>query len=141
MGLLKKENLLTKEDLERVKVDLGNDEFVYVRQMTAHERDLFERSLLIEVKNMQGTVTGHKQNLEDFRAKFAVATMCDEEGNSLLEQKDAAALSKSISAAKIIKIVDAAQKLNKMSEDEKEDLIKNSDVVLADNSSSDSVES
>lgn len=123
--LLNRKLLLQKEKLEIVKVDLGKDEFVYVRQMTGRERDTFEQSLIQEIKDTAGTVTGYDRSLRDFRAKLAVVTLCDEKGNSLLEPGDYETLSMSMSAARLEKIVNKAQELNKISEEDKEALVKN----------------
>jgi hypothetical protein len=142
--LLDRKILLTKEKLETVKVDLGNDEFVFVRQMTGRERDNFEQSLLKRVTKNDSrgreTVT-YEQSLSDFRAKLAVCCLSDEEGNALLQPNDYIALSQAMSAAKLEKIVNEAQKLNKISEEDKDELVKNSDAGEAGNSISDSVES
>jgi hypothetical protein len=140
MGLLTKKVLLQKEKLEVIRVDLGNDDYVYVKQMTGRERDNFERSLVRETKDTQGKLSGYVQSLEDYRAKLAVVTICDEDGNLVLEARDYVTLSQSISAVKLDKIATAAQKVNGMSEADKEDLIKNLEVGQADNFSSDSVE-
>ena len=141
MGLLDKKQLLTKEKLEIVKVDLGNNEFVYVTQMTGRERDRFERSLMRETKDAKGKTLGYEQALDDFRAKLAVVTLCDQDGNMLLDPKDVSVLSQSMSAVRLEKIANAAQKINAITEEDKEALVKNSEVGLADNSNSDSAES
>ena len=137
MAILDRKKLLSKDDLEKVKVDLGNDEFVYVRQMTGRERDNFEQSLLKKVTGPDGKVS-YEQSLNDFRAKLAVCTLCDEQGNALLLPGDYPALSQAMSAAKLEKIVTEAQKLNKISEEDKEALVKNSEAVPDGNSTSDS---
>lgn len=137
MAILDRKKLLSKDDLEKVKVDLGNDEFVYVRQMTGRERDNFEQSLLKKVTGPDGKVS-YEQSLNDFRAKLAVCTLCDEQGNALLLPGDYPALSQAMSAAKLEKIVTEAQKLNKISEEDKEALVKNSEAVPDGNSISDS---
>ena len=139
MGLLDRNKLLKKEDLEIVKVDLGNDEFVYVRQMTGRERDRFEQTLVKEVKDKKGNVT-YEKTTEDFRAKLVVCTVCDGGGKLLFDVSDASMLSQNMSAAKLEKIMQHAQKLNKIMEDEKEELVKNSDAAESGNSTSDSVE-
>lgn len=138
--LLNREDLLKKEVLEIVKVDLGKDEYVYVRQMTGRERDHFEQSLIKRTRDSKGKVTGYEQALDDFRAKLSVNTICDEQGNLLLDQKDYPQLSQMMSAARLEKIVNEAQKLNAITEEDKEELVKNSGVGQADSSSSDSVE-
>jgi len=138
-GLLDRAALLTKEKLEVVKVDLGNDEFVYVRQMTGHERDAFEQSLLKKNRDSKGTVIGYEQATEDFRAKLAVLTVCDETGALLLTPGDYKVLSMSMSAKRLETIINKAQELNKISEEDKENLVKNSEGDLVASSSSDSV--
>lgn len=122
-GLLDRNSLLKKEELKTEKVDLGNGSYVYVRQMTGRERDRFEQSMMKEVRN-KGKVN-YERSLEDFRAKLAVQTLCDEKGNNLLQPNDYEALSTNMSAAKLEKIVNIAQELNKISEEDKEALVKN----------------
>ena len=133
-GLLTRDALLTKQELKIEKVDLGDGVHVYVREMTGHERDIWERSIYEFDKNNKPV-----NRLEDFRAKLAVCTVCDEEGELLLTPKDVLQLSKSIGASRLEKIIDKAQNLNKVSEKDKEDLTKNSEADLVGNSSSDSV--
>lgn len=137
--LLNREALLSKEKLEIVKVEFDNGDFVFVRQMTGHERDAFEASLLRKVKDAKGTIS-YEQATEDFRAKLAVLTLCDEEGNPLLQPNDYPVLSKNMSAKRLETIINKAQELNKISEEDKEGLVKNSVVGQADNSNSDSAE-
>jgi hypothetical protein len=139
--LLNRENLLTKEPLEIVKVDLGKDEYIYVRQMTGRERDKFEQSLIKRTRDSKGKVTGYDQSLDDFRAKLAVNSICDEQGNLLLKPDDYPQLSQMMSAARLEKIVNESQKLNAISEEDKEELVKNSEAALGGSSASDSVES
>jgi hypothetical protein len=140
MAQLKREDLLKKDTLEIKKVDLGNDEFVFVTQMTGRQRDNFEQSLLKKIRDKKGTITSYEQNTEDFRAKLAVVTVCDETGKLIFEPNDYSLLSQQIGIVKLEKIVDAAQKLNAISEEDKEDLVKNSEPEAGDNSSSGSVE-
>jgi len=126
--LLDKDALLRKEELEIVQVDLGKDEYVFVRQMTGRERDIWEHSMysFIDDENSKRGVR-MERHLDDFRAKLCVCTICDEKGNLLLEPKDVPALSQNMSAARLEKIVNEAQKLNAITEEDKEALIKNLD--------------
>lgn len=140
MNLLSREGLLQKEKLEIVQVDLGKDEFVYVRQMTGRERDTFEQSLIKETKNSKGQ-TDYEKTLGDFRAKLAVVTVCDETGKLLLKPEDYPLLSQNMSAARLERIVEEAQRLNKISDQDKENLVKNSDAGVPGSSTSGSVES
>jgi len=130
-NLLDKSKLLEREKLQVEKVEFENGDFVYVRQMTGHERDVFERSLYVMDANNKPTT-----KLEDFRAKLAVVTLCDETGKSLLEPRDFMALSNAMSASKLEKIVNAAQKLNAITEADKEELVKNSSAAPDGNSNS-----
>jgi len=123
-ALLNREALLAKQELEIKKVILGKDEVVFVRQMTGRERDTFEQSLLKKVKKPNGVVI-YEQSLTDFRAKLAVNTLCDESGKPLLEPTDYELLSKNMSAYRLEQIVNAAQSINAISEEDKVGLVKN----------------
>jgi len=140
-NLLGKEALLAKETLEIVKVEFENGDYVFVRQMTGHERDLFEQSLLKKNRDKKGTVISYEQATEDFRAKLAVMTLCTEDGTSVLQQGDYPILSRNMSAKRLEKIINTASKINAISEEDKEAIVKNSEVGPADNSNSDFVES
>ena len=139
MKLLNRQALLAKEKLEVEKVDLGKDEFVFVRQMTGRERDTFEQSLILEYKDENGS-NAFKTSTKDYRAKLAVCTLSDEDGNLILEPTDYETLSINISAARLEKIAEVSQRLNKVSEVAKEAIVKNLDADQAGNSNSDSVE-
>jgi hypothetical protein len=136
--LLDRTKLLSKETLKVQQVELGEGDFVFVRQMTGRERDRFERSLLLEVEDRKGNVT-YKRALEDFRAKLAVNTLCDESGNNLLNPDDYNVLSQNMSAAKLEHIVNAAQELNKITEEDKDAMVKNSESDQSGGSSSGSL--
>ena len=140
MGQLKREELLQKEELIIEKVDLGKGDFVYVTQMTGKERDNFEQSLIHKIRDGKGKVVDFEQQTENFRSKLAVCTVCDEEGKLLFTPKDYNQLSENISAARLEKIVNVAQRLNAISEEDKEALVKNSEAVLDGNSNSVSAE-
>jgi hypothetical protein len=136
--VLNKEALLRKQELKIEEVDLGNNEVIYVRQMTGHERDQFEQSMRKEVKK-NGVVEGYDLVLADFRAKLAVCTLCDEGGALLLGMGDFQILSNNMSAERLETIINTAQRLNAISKEDKEGLIKNLEVVPESNSNSDSV--
>ncbi len=138
MGLLDREGLLNKEELQIEKLDLDKGDSVYLRQMTGRERDRFDQSLTRSVKDRAGNTT-YERNLSDFRAKLAVNTLCDEDGKLLLNDKDIPTLSQNMSAARLERIVTKAQEMNKITEEDKEDLIKNSDGDPLEDSSFDSV--
>lgn len=136
--VLTREDLLIRDNLEIVEVDL-DDSIVYVRQMTGHERDAFEQSLIIKRKDSKGNLIGVDQATEDFRAKLAVQVVCDANGNLLFKPTDYLKLSANISAKKLEKIINVAQEINAISDKDKEDLVKNSEAVQDGSSSSNSV--
>lgn len=138
MALLGRESLLAKEELKIVKVPLNKKDFVFVRQMTGRERDKYGESLSTKVKDTSGEIH-YEQNLADFHAKMIVYTLCNEKGELLLEPGDYAELNQNMSAKSLQTISDAAQKLNKISDEDKDALVKNSDAAPSGDSGSDSV--
>lgn len=141
MGLLSRSELLKKEAVEVLKVDLGDDQFVYVRQMSGRERDRFEQSLVKTKKNTKGEIVGSEAVLDDYRAKLATFTVCDEKGTLLLTMEDIPTLSQNMGFTKLDKIVEKASELNKITEKDKEELTKNLGAGQPGDSSSSSVES
>lgn len=138
MAQLSKMQLFAKDTLKTEKVVLGTtmvtpvnggkstteEDYVFVRQMTGHEKNIWEMSQLKQSgagKNTQYNVT-----LDEYKAKLAVCCVCDEKGELLFEQEDYKKLSNNISAAKLEKIVDVAQRLNTITEEDREVLTKNS---------------
>jgi len=140
MALLGRKQLLEKEKLTIEKVDLGNGDFVYVTQMTARARDKWEQSLIKKTYDKKGQIASIEQVLDDYRSKLAVFTVCDESGVLIFEPGDYNQLSINISASKLEKIINVAQKLNAITEQDKEELVKNSGAVPDGNSNLDSVE-
>ena len=137
MGMLGRDELLVKEELTIERVDLDKGDFCFVRQMTGRERDRFDQSLM-EAKTDKTGKTTYERNLADFRAKLAVNTLCDEDGKNLLTPQDIGTLSQNMSAARLEKIMNRAQELNKITEEDKENLVKNSEGDQAEDSNSDS---
>lgn len=140
MVLLTREALLQKDDLKVEKVELSKG-YVFVREMTGHEKDVWEQSMLKQKPSgNKNKGVEYETTLEDFRAKLAVVTVCDADGNLLFKPEDAKVLNKMMSATNMERIVTAAQKLNAISEQEKEEILKNSEADQTDNSNSSSVE-
>jgi hypothetical protein len=140
MILLTREALLQKDDLKVEKVELSKG-YVFVREMTGHEKDVWEQSMLKQKPSgNKNKGIEYETTLEDFRAKLAVVTVCDAEGNLLFKPEDAKVLNKMMSATNMERIVTAAQKLNAISEQEKEEILKNSEADQTDSSNSNSVE-
>ena len=139
-NLLSRDKLLAKEKLQIARIDFENGDFVYVREMSGHERDLFEQSMLKKNVDKKGQIVGYEQSIEDFRAKMAVITLCDEKGEVLLKQEDYPTLSRNMGAKKLDIIASKAQEINGITEKDREELVKNSKPGQESNSSSGSAE-
>jgi hypothetical protein len=131
--LLTKEKLLQRQELQLVKVNLGNGDHVFVREMTARERDEYEISLLPDEE-------GQERDMSDFRARLAVRCLCNDKGNLILSVKDAQTLSNNMGAARMRLIAEAAGKLNKLPIEDQKEIEKNSTAAQSGNSISGSVE-
>lgn len=148
---LTKEMLLEQQDvlaIEKVELKDGKDVVrghVFVREMTAKEKDTWEGSLRKEIPAIGGQKSGKQpieiaMNLVDYRAKLAICTLCDEQGVRQFDmtRNTIANLSAKLSAANMERIADAASKLNKITPEDQEALTKNSEADQKDSSNSDS---
>ena len=137
---LTKEMLLQRDDLKIEKVELSKG-FVYVREMTGHEKDIWEQSMLKQKPSGdKRKPVEYETTLEDFRAKLAVVTVCDAEGNLLFKPEDVKTLSRMMSATNMEKIIDVAQRINAISQKDRDEILKNSEADLDGNFNSGSVE-
>jgi len=119
MKVLKRDDIRTANDLERELVEIPEwGGAVYVRAMTALERERFEESL------MQGRGKKMRMRLTYARARLAVIVCEDAEGNPLFSEDDIAWLAKK-SAKALDRIFDVASRLSGLSEEDVEDLVKN----------------
>jgi hypothetical protein len=128
MAFLTREGLLKKQQLKIEKVDLGDGDYVYVREMTGQERIDWEQSIK-EAEEAGMTVN----------AKFVICCICDKDGKNVLQPEDYKVLSETMSCARLIKIATAAGKLNIVTNKDKEGLAKNSAGGQAADLASDSV--
>ena len=136
-----RDQLLTREELKKEKVELGDDKYVFVTEMTGNARDKFENSLLKKIRDPKtGLVASYEQATENYRAKLAVNTICDENGILILKPEDFLKFSESIGAKSLEKIIDKANELNGIGAKDQEEIIKNSVADQVGNSSSDSVD-
>ena len=115
--MLSKEQILKADDSKTIELDVPEwGGTVMIGTMSGFARDQFEAAIL-------GKNGG--ANTTNIRAKLAASTLIDEEGNLLFTAKDVAALGKK-SAAALDRVFEAAQKLNRISDTDVEDLAKNS---------------
>jgi len=140
MGLLTKDQLLKADELQMEQVYLDEQDFVYVREMTAREKDRFEQSLMKEVRHEDGTVE-YESNPEDYKAKLLANTICDDKGSLLLDVDDIPALSQNKGASKLEKLANIANSLNRISKRDRDAMSKNSNADNPGDSNSDSAKS
>ncbi len=118
--LLTREAILQAVDLPKEQVSVpewGGD--VLVRALTGAERDQFEASI-IDQKG-KGTRINHK----NMRAKLVALTIVDESGNRLFADDDVVALGRK-SAAGLNRVFSAAQRLSGLTQEDVDELEKNS---------------
>lgn len=131
--MLTREQILGKKDIKIEKVFVEEwDDTVCIRVMDGKTKDKLELSLITEKGETK------KQLLENFRARLAALTICDEEGNLLFTEADIKLLSEKSNTA-LGTIVDAASKLNKITPKDKEEMVKNLEDTQVNNSNSESV--
>ena len=111
--MLDRDSILNVVDLKPEVVEVPEwGGSLYIRMLTASERDKFEASCV---------GTGKKQNLSNIRARLVVLCACDEAGERLFTDGDAEALGRK-SAAAVDKVLGACSKLNGFSSQDIEDL-------------------
>lgn len=130
MTLLTRETALKLEHFAIEKVDVtewgelnsetGQPEptFVFVRELSAKEKDDFEMSLLSHKGRKR------KVNLENFRARLAVLVCCDENRQPVFLPSDVEWLTKK-PVRVLSRITEAAKRLNDLSDEDEEELLKN----------------
>ena len=108
------------QDLESEEVDVPEwGGIVYVRGLTAAERDDFEASCLISPGKQQTL------NLKNMRAKLVVLSVVDEHGERIFSDADAEMLGGKC-AAVVDRLFSIAQRLSGLSDTDVEELTKNS---------------
>ena len=122
--LLGREQLLVKRKPKVVRLDLSEG-FVYIREMYADEREQFENSVMKDKTSVHGPLPAFERDYSMFRAKLAVRTVCKEDGELIFTPEDIELLTKNMKAADLDAIVELAQRLSGISDQDREDLEKN----------------
>ena len=138
MRLLTKQDILASE-LKKEKLHIPEwDGFVFISELGADARDEFEQFVVAERQNLQPKRTAGQKKLQPkkteylhVRAALAAATVVGETGERLFSLSDAVALGKKSGRA-MDRIFDAANKLNKIYGQEREDAEKNSETPQGD---------
>lgn len=114
MATLSREAILKKDDVikEVVKVPEWGGE-VLIAAMSGAMRDAWEQSLIAD-----------KASMDNIRARLVVATAIDEQGKPLFAREDIEALGRK-SAVALDRCVRVAQRLNRLTAGELDDLVKN----------------
>lgn len=131
MALLTRDQILSAADLKRETLDVpewGGE--VIVRSLTGAERDAFEDSV---VKQRGKT---RELNLRNARARLVSLSLIDESGSRLFSDGDVEALGRK-SAAALDRVFAAAQRLSGLTENDIDELAKNSESGQSDSSTSD----
>ncbi len=123
MALLTKKDILSAKDIEKetVKVPEWGGE-VIVSAMTGSERDKFEM-LIVNAEVKDGELV-RESKFEHYRAKLCSLCMQDEKGKLLFSQDDVEALGGK-SAAAIQRVFNVASRLNRITQDDVEEVTKN----------------
>ena len=127
--MLTKDQILQAQDLPTEVIDVPEwGGSVRVRTVTAQEKDAWEESL------QTGKGRNIKLDLANVRAKLVALTVVDDDGNRLFTDKDVLALGRK-GAKAMSRVYDAASKLNGISEEDLETIVKNSGQTPSDDSS------
>lgn len=122
--MLTKDKILAADDLPREKVECWGD-FVYVRTLTAAERDRWE----IRCEDLKT-----KGLLSNVRASLLVLVLCDDTGKLLFTENDALELGKK-SGKVLDELFDVARRLNGIGQEQVEAAKKNSPEASGESSS------
>lgn len=131
MTLLSRDDILAVDD--RRYEDVPVPEWggtVRVRSLTGAERDEFEGNSVEHSRNGRQEV-----NTRNIRARLVALTVVGDDGRPLFAQGDVIKLG-SKNAAAVGRVFDAAGKLSGISDDDVEDLAKNSEAGQSDSSDS-----
>ncbi len=119
--LLGREQILHAQDVLTEEVDVPEwGGKVKVKMMTGTERDSFEQSI------MKTDGKDIVRDMANMRAKLLVRTICDDAGKRIFTDKDIDLIGGK-AAASLEKVFEAAQRLNKLSNADTENMEKNSE--------------
>ena len=127
--VLDKSAILTASDMKKEKIHVpewGGD--VWIKSLSGKERDAFESSMF------KGKGKNRKENFANLRARLLVWTLVDEQGNRLFDDSDATALGEK-NAKALDRCFAKARELSGMSEEDVEEMTKNSETVQDDSTS------
>ena len=128
MAFLTREALLSRV-AKIAKVELNDNEFVFVKEMSGLDRSALENSMM---KFKRGTDISSALSEDDItmdttnlKAKYACVCLCDEKGELLFTIDDAEQFGRAISAFDLDRIIEEADKLNFFMVKAKDEAVKN----------------
>ncbi len=126
--MLTREEILSKWSRLQIEPVIVDGDEVYVRELTASERDAYESSIMNMRIGADGTQS-FTTNTRDMRARLVAMSLCDEEGTRVFGDDDVAAVG-ALSAAAIDKVFGIAKRLSAVTDDDLEELVGNSEKTL-----------
>lgn len=118
-----REQLLTPVEVSKEKVEIPElGGHIWIKGMTAAGRSRFERQF------QSATGKSSVRKISEIRERLVIACACDENGKSLFTEEDIKSLGKQ-SIGIIERIVNAAQRICIMTDEDVEALAKNSEEV------------
>lgn len=127
---LSRADILNKSDLIREDVKVPEwGGMVTLRALTGAERDAYEASMVL-------TEGGDRRaNMHNIRARLVARCLCDDEGNRLFSDDEIELLGAKSGAA-LARLFEVAKRLSGLSNEDIEDLEKNSEAGRSDGSTS-----
>lgn len=122
------DEILSKNDITVEKVNVPEWSMdVYLKPMSGRDRDQWEAQYMFgasQKKTSKDMKFSTADQFDNQRAKLLVRCICDESGNLLFDKNQAGDLGKK-SAAALDRLFEVACKINKISDEDLEDLEKN----------------
>ncbi len=129
--LLTRDQILAAQDIETIEVDVPQwGGSVLVRGLTAAQRGQFTAAIM-EQRGKQQTV-----KLQDIQVRLCALSIVDEQGKRMFADHELHLLAEK-SAAALQHVFEAGQRLSGLSNEDVEELTKNSDETQSDGSLSD----
>jgi hypothetical protein len=127
---LTREDILAASDITTEILEVPEwDGSVRIRGLTGNERDVYEQSIV--------TMRGNRvlPKFAGARARLVALSIVDDDGKLLFSETDVAELGKK-SASGLQRVYEAARKLSGLTEEDVDELVKNSDGVQSEPSTS-----
>ena len=120
LEFLNRDAILKQDDLVKERVDIPEwNGFVYVRSMTAAERDEFEIDMLASKDE-----NSDEKNMDNFRSRLCARTIVNAKGKRMFSVDDIPALGNK-SALALARLYNVATRINGIGQKVVEDLTKN----------------